>query len=655
MSKYLGDFAAGDTIDFKFTTFRPSTGAAYALSSGAVLSVFKNDSTTVVKSDDAGSKIVLTRDFGSPSVTGLNHVRIATANDTSFYADGSQFEVVISTGTVDSVSVVGACVGRFTLRAQAALYPTTAGRKLDVSTTGEAGIDFANIGSPTTTVNLSGTTIKAVTDMVTANVIQISGDATAADNLEAAADGTGYNLGGGSIVAASVSGAVNSVTTGVTVASNTDKTGYSLATAPPTAAAIADAVWDEALSGHLTSGSTGAALNAAGAAGDPWSTALPGAYGAGTAGKIVGDNLNATVSSRLAAADISLSGGAVTVGTLNSAVITSSSFASQAIVGTAIQDGAISANKIATGAITSGKFASGAITADAIAAGAISVSEIADGAITATKFGAGAITSTVVDATANAAIADAVWDEAMSGHTTAGTYGGRIPRSDTSNVEVKITGSAHIAADVHEFQPDVLDAAAIAPDAIDASAIASDALTEIAQAVLSEATSTNTAIYASGDVGNVLGRLHSMIESDGLDFRYTANALEQAPSGGGGGGGNTVNMGPFQIRAEGQASDVPLDINKGATHGIDCFLVDAQGTGVDLAGATYQAKVYNTSGTLVATVNGSATYAAGGGMTWTIPTSVTNTAGTYTATITRTTGPTDTQVFGPLRIYVRDI
>ena len=63
-------------------------------------------------------------------------------------------------------------------------------------------------------------------------------------------------------------------------------------------AEIADAVWDEVLSGHLTSGTTGAGLNAAGSAGDPWSTAVPGAYGAGTAGKILGDNLNATVSSR---------------------------------------------------------------------------------------------------------------------------------------------------------------------------------------------------------------------------------------------------------------------------------------------------------------------------------------------------------------------
>ncbi len=60
-----------------------------------------------------------------------------------------------------------------------ALKPTTAGRTLDVSSGGEAGIDLANVGSPTTTLNLSGTTIKAVTDAVTAGTVS---------------DKTGYSL-----------------------------------------------------------------------------------------------------------------------------------------------------------------------------------------------------------------------------------------------------------------------------------------------------------------------------------------------------------------------------------------------------------------------------------------------------------------------------
>ena len=43
-------------------------------------------------------------------------------------------------------------------------------------------------------------------------------------------------------------------------------------------------------------------VKSAGTAGDPWSTALPGAYGAGKAGKIIGTNIDALISSRLAAA-----------------------------------------------------------------------------------------------------------------------------------------------------------------------------------------------------------------------------------------------------------------------------------------------------------------------------------------------------------------
>lgn len=54
------------------------------------------------------------------------------------------------------------------------------------------------------------------------------------------------------------------------------------------AADIADAVWDEVLSGHLTAGSTGNALNAAGSAGDPWTTTLPGSYTGSQAGFIIG-------------------------------------------------------------------------------------------------------------------------------------------------------------------------------------------------------------------------------------------------------------------------------------------------------------------------------------------------------------------------------
>jgi len=116
-----------------------------------------------------------------------------------------------------------------------------------------------------------------------------------------------------------------------------------------------------------------------------------------------------------------------------------------------------------------------------------------------------------------------------------------------------------------------------------------------------------------------------------------------------------VRMGPFEVRADGLGASDPLDIQKGAQHGIDIQCVDNNGAGIDITSATVTAKVYNSGATLVDTYSCTATYAADGRAQFTIDTTVTNTPGTYTATITRTTGASDTQVFGPLRIYVRDI
>lgn len=52
------------------------------------------------------------------------------------------------------------------------------------------------------------------------------------------------------------------------------------------AAAIADAVWDEAISGHLSAGTTGEKLNNASAAGNPWDTDITSGY-SGKAGEFL--------------------------------------------------------------------------------------------------------------------------------------------------------------------------------------------------------------------------------------------------------------------------------------------------------------------------------------------------------------------------------
>jgi hypothetical protein len=56
--------------------------------------------------------------------------------------------------------------------------------------------------------------------------------------------------------------------------------------------------------------------------------------------------------------------------------------------------------------------------------------------------------------------ADAVWDEVMSGHTTSGTYGGRVVRATNANNELQINAQNHAAANVHQFQTGVIVAGA---------------------------------------------------------------------------------------------------------------------------------------------------------------------------------------------------
>ncbi len=109
--------------------------------------------------------------------TGVHQVRVITAwDDTSF--------------TVDRAWTTNPDAGDLWKITPAVpwLQPTTVGRFLDVSAAGEAGIDWANIGSPTTTVNLSGTTVKTATDIATA--IAALNNITAASVVTAMGTGT---------------------------------------------------------------------------------------------------------------------------------------------------------------------------------------------------------------------------------------------------------------------------------------------------------------------------------------------------------------------------------------------------------------------------------------------------------------------------------
>lgn len=103
----IGDFAAGDIIDFAFTT--TDLGIPFALAGTPVISIYSSNSTT-----ESASGVTLTTSFDSR--TGLNHVNIDTSVSPSFYAAGGMFRAVITAGTVNGGSVVGYVVAHFTLR-----------------------------------------------------------------------------------------------------------------------------------------------------------------------------------------------------------------------------------------------------------------------------------------------------------------------------------------------------------------------------------------------------------------------------------------------------------------------------------------------------------------------------------------------------------
>ena len=110
---YRGDIRLGDTLDFKFTSRRFTTGAPFTLAGSPAVVAYVGNGTTEIT---AG--LTLTADFDGK--TGCNHVRVVATSGNGFAA-ATDVQIVISAGTVDSVSVVGEVVGEFSIEKRSAL------------------------------------------------------------------------------------------------------------------------------------------------------------------------------------------------------------------------------------------------------------------------------------------------------------------------------------------------------------------------------------------------------------------------------------------------------------------------------------------------------------------------------------------------------
>lgn len=136
---------------------------------------------------------------------------------------GSTKTVTLAAGT----TFTAAATDNIAVMGPMPMQPTVAARTLDVSAGGEAGVDWANVGTPGSTVSLSATTVATVTTTTTAtNVTTVNG--LAANVITA------------SSIAADAIGASELAADAV--------------------AEIADAVWDEDATAHQTQGTFGQAI-----------------------------------------------------------------------------------------------------------------------------------------------------------------------------------------------------------------------------------------------------------------------------------------------------------------------------------------------------------------------------------------------------------
>lgn len=258
--------------------------------------------------------------------------------------------------------------------------------------------------------------------------------------------------------------------------------------------------------------------------------------------------------------DVNAAGG-VEVGSFQAGVITNAAFAAGAIDATAIADNAIDAGAIAADAITAAKIANGAIDAATFAAGAVDAAALAadaaveiagavwDENIVAAHGAADAAgrairtLDAISDRTNNANLnallgvadsigadvpsqaTDEVWDEARSGHATAGSFG-----EGAASVQGNVTGSVgSVTGAVGSVAAGGITAASIATNAIDADAIAPDAVTEI-QSGLATSAALTTVQTDTDDIQSRLpaalvgGRMASNAEVVGDKTGYALSA-----------------------------------------------------------------------------------------------------------------------------------
>lgn len=144
-----------------------------------IVFAFNATDNTPKTGDAAQITAYVSKDYGTVTVLGdTSATEMDATNAPGYYLfDAAQAEtngdclMVSGKSSTANIKVIGAPAVIYTRPTTGWLAPTTAARTLDVSAGGEAGVDWANVGSPTTALALTGTTI-AVTQKVDVDTIK---------------------------------------------------------------------------------------------------------------------------------------------------------------------------------------------------------------------------------------------------------------------------------------------------------------------------------------------------------------------------------------------------------------------------------------------------------------------------------------------------
>lgn len=241
----LGTVRPGATIRIPFSSFDKDDGSSITMTNFAVgdILIYKDGSTTERASTNG---YTATTDFDGKTGKHLAIIDLADNTTAGFFAAGSEYLVAIDAVTVDAVTV-GAWVARFRIGYNAAILDTTIA-------TLSSQTSFTLSAGPAEDDALNGciARIHDVASAVQAGFAVIS-DYTGSSKTVTLLAGTTYTA---------------AATDNISIFHPVNVEYFHALAATgdiPTAAAIADAVWDEDATGHQTGGTFGQAIGDPGA------------------------------------------------------------------------------------------------------------------------------------------------------------------------------------------------------------------------------------------------------------------------------------------------------------------------------------------------------------------------------------------------------